>query len=229
MAKERRATPLSNDPQEIQKYAVKLGLDESSASFWEVFSLEESVVADFIPKPVYAIMFIYPIGKPTGALEQRNRCASEIPSPVPWYTKQTVSQTCGTIALLHSVMNNLNSVRVKKGSWFECFASKTASLSPEQRGEYIANDEALLSSHEAAAQESSVPNYEECDTHFVAFVKFEGRLWELDGRKFQPLCHGEIADLLPAVLKVVKEQFMPKIEEVDQCRISLCALAPAGA
>lgn len=83
-----------------------------------------------VPPGVLAVLCVFPI---TDASEQhrlqeaKTQAASVItprPSPfgpmsddccqVPdgvWYTKQTVSNACGTVALLHAVYNNLDRLR----------------------------------------------------------------------------------------------------------------------
>jgi hypothetical protein len=78
--------PLPNDPGELFAYAVKLGLGPSSAAFAEVFSFEEEGLS-CIPQPIFALMFLFPVGPPNGILEQRYKTVVDLPSPVPWFTQ----------------------------------------------------------------------------------------------------------------------------------------------
>jgi ubiquitin carboxyl-terminal hydrolase L3 len=86
----------------------------------------------------------------------------------------------------------------------------------------IYDDEELNAAHESSAQESTVPLPAHCTTHYTTFVELGGNLWELDGRKPQPICHGDVTDLLRSSLKVIQEDFMPNLD--DPLQISIVAL-----
>lgn len=78
----------------------------------------------------------------------------------------------------------------------------------------------------SSAGQSAIPgDDEEANLHFVAFVEMQGKLWELDGRKPGPVCHGECTDLLMGSVKVVKE-FMQR--DPEQLHFTAIALAPVG-
>lgn len=219
-SEEKRVTPLANDPESIQEYATSLGLDPRSMICAEVFSLDEEMAA-FVPHPVYSVIFLYPVGDEDGVIEKRYTEKVPLPEPTPWFTYQTVSNACGTIAVVHSIMNNLDKATITSGSWFENFISQSMEMSPEQRAELIYNDKELEQKHEEHAQASDVDIPDNVDTHYIAFVKLDGKLWELDGRKPQQICHGDCDDLLLNSLNVIKNDFMPHI--TDPLRISIAA------
>jgi ubiquitin carboxyl-terminal hydrolase L3 len=226
MSAPRRVIPLPNEPGELFRYAVKLGVDASSVAFAEVFSFEEEWLA-YVPQPIHSLMFLFPVGPPGGVIEQRHRAIAELPSPQPWFTKQTIANGCATIAVIHAVMNNAGVARLREGSWFAAFAARAAALTPDERAALIDDDAALDAAHAEAAAASTVPLPEHCTTHYATFVRVGGRLWELDGRKPQPICHGDAADLLRAALAVVRRDFVPHLE--DPMQISMVALVGAGA
>ena len=217
----KKVIPLSNDPEELLNYVSRLGLDPSSATFSDVFSLDPEM-ALLVPHPVYSVMLLYPIGPKDGYLEKRCKETVDLPSPHPWFTHQTVSNACGTIGVIHSIMNNLNHVKIKDDSWFTKFIQNTANMTPEQRAEAIYNDNDLFSIHDDAAQNSNVPIPDEVDTHFITFTEVGGKLWELDGRKPQPICHGEVKDLLLDTLALIQKEFLPHID--DPLKITMTAL-----
>jgi ubiquitin carboxyl-terminal hydrolase L3 len=127
------------------------------------------------------------------------------------------------MAVIHSILNNLDKIVLREGSWFAEFAAKTGSLSFDERAQLIYDDDQLYTSHEESAQESSVPFQEdECNMHFVTFVQVGQNLWELDGRKPQPICHGVVEDLLLSAMDVVKRDYLPHLE--GEMRISMVAL-----
>ena len=223
MTTERTVVPLPNTPSELCDYAVSLGAVKEDIHFAEVFSLDEEW-AEFVPRPAYAVLFIFPIGPADGVLEQRGKDPVELPNPQPWFTKQLMSNQCGTIAILHSIVNLVlqGVIHVRPDSWFAKFIEQTRDKTPDERGKAIYDDDALYETHQKSAQESDVPIPEDCDTHFAAFVKIGENLWELDGRKPQPIFHGKVDDVVLATLNVIKKDYMPHI--TDPLRISLCAI-----
>jgi ubiquitin carboxyl-terminal hydrolase L3 len=222
MSDRRNVAPFPNEPPDITKYAIKLGLDPTTAVFSEVFSFEEELTA-FVPHPVYSFIFLFPVGPSDGPLELRHQDVVPLPTPVPWFAKQFVGDGCGTLAVIHSVLNNITSIRVQPDSWFATFAARAASLSVDERSQLIYDEDFLYTTHDESAEESTVPVQEDqCDMHFVTFVEIGGNLWELDGRKPQPICHGAVQDLLLGGMGVVKRDYLPHLE--GEMRISMCAL-----
>jgi ubiquitin carboxyl-terminal hydrolase L3 len=218
----RRAVAFPNEPPDLTKYAASLGLDPTTAVFSEVFSFEEEL-AVFVPHPVHSFLFLFPVGPKGGPLDLRHTEVVPLPSPVPWFSKQFIDDGCATMAVIHSIMNNVSKITLREGSWFSELITRTAELSPDERGEIIHDDETLAEISTATAQESTVPFAEgPCDTHFATFVECGGNLWELDGRK-EPFCHGPIVrDLLLDGMGIVKRDYIPHLE--GEMRISMCAL-----
>lgn len=96
----------------------------------------------------------------------------QIISPNCYYMKQTVGNACGTIGLLHCVLNCRDHLSIQPDSFLDKFISSTLSMTPDERAEYLANDDEIEVTHEAAASEgqSSTSDNTEVDTHFVCFT-----------------------------------------------------------
>jgi len=78
----------------------------------------------------------------------------------------------------------------------------------------------------AQGQSTQVEIDEPVNTHFVAFVQVEGHLYELDGRKGQPINHGpSSAETLLQDAVVVVKQFMAR--DPEELRFTITALGPA--
>merc|ERR1712098_532858 len=125
--------------------------------------------------------------------EQEANITSQNDSSKLFYMKQTISNACGTVALIHSLANNLDSVKVAEGS-FSNFLAAAKDKTPAERAELLENDDAVCECHDAAAREGQTraPDRDESvDFHFVAFVQVDGDLYELDGRKSGPLKLGK--------------------------------------
>jgi len=63
-----------------------------------------------VPQPVKAVLMLFPITPATEAAkaeeEAQLRASGTAPTPEVWFTKQTISNACGTVAMLHAVANN---------------------------------------------------------------------------------------------------------------------------
>jgi ubiquitin carboxyl-terminal hydrolase L3 len=95
----------------------------------------------------------------------------QIISPKVYYMKQTVGNSCGTVGLIHTIFNCLDHLTVTPGSFVENFFSASRNMTPEERAEYLANDDQIEIAHKSAATEGiSEPIQVEVDTHFVCFT-----------------------------------------------------------
>ena len=217
-------TPLSNDPQSLSEYTETLGADPSTYEYAEVFSLDPEMLS-FLPPNPRSLLFLFPVGESDGYLEKRHKNDQPNVGPQPFFLKQFLGNACGTIAVIHSVLNNLETFKLKEGSWLANFYSKAKSMTPDERGDYLQNDESVQEIHQEAANDDTTPIREEDDgNHFIAFVPFNGKLWELDGRKPQPICHGELKDFLKQVTDIITNEFYTHIEDpMETSMVLLCA------
>ena len=102
-------------------------------------------------------------------------------SPQCYYMKQTVGNACGTVGLLHCVLNCRNHLMIQPESYLDKFVSKTLSMNPDERADYLANDDEIEVTHESAASEgqSSATDNTEVDTHFICFTYVYNRTYYL--------------------------------------------------
>ncbi|CEP03230.1 Ubiquitin carboxyl-terminal hydrolase [Plasmodiophora brassicae] len=218
--------PLESNPDAIVGYLQGLGLCADAFDCVDVYGTDPDLLA-MVPPGVLAVLCVFPI---TDASEQHRRQeaktqAASVPDGV-WYTKQTVSNACGTVALLHAVYNNLDRLRLQPGKFFDDFHRRTLRQSPDGRAESLAGDDSIKEAHhDAAAQgQSDLPDdLENVNLHFVTLTCIRGRLYELDGRKKGPIDHGPTSReaLLHDAVAVVK-QFMGR--DPDSVRFSMVAI-----
>lgn len=86
-----------------------LGLSDS-LTFHDVYSLDDPSLLAFIPRPVYALLLVFPVSK----AYESSRLAEDEPLPVYegsgpdeevlWF-KQTIRNACGMMGLLHIACN----------------------------------------------------------------------------------------------------------------------------
>eukprot|EP00658_Telonema_sp_P-2_P067173 TRINITY_DN5610_c0_g1_i2.p1 TRINITY_DN5610_c0_g1~~TRINITY_DN5610_c0_g1_i2.p1 ORF type:complete len:191 (-),score=49.01 TRINITY_DN5610_c0_g1_i2:141-713(-) len=118
-----------------------------------------------------------------------------------WYTHQTVSNACGTIALVHAAVNavaqgtmGLEDVGGADGVWLRDLIKATADMTPADRARYIEESDSLENLHGSAANQGQSHQEDinaEINLHFVTFVCHRGQLWELDGRAPGPILRSE--------------------------------------
>ena len=188
--------PLEANPDVMNAFARALGLSPSYA-FHDVYGFDDDVL-DFVPKPCAAVLVLYPITPATEAV--RGAVDSDTPDvPVPrelWYAKQTVSNACGTMGIIHAAMNARATV-VEEDNYFTSLRARCEGLDADARASVIENDDALEVAHVGASTEgqSEVPDIDaNIDLHFVTLADVNGGLWELDGRKPGPVYHGPTSD-----------------------------------
>ena len=130
---------------------------------------------DMIPQPVLGVLMLFPIKEASelASKEQAERIKQQgqIISPKVYFMKQTVGNACGTVGLLQTIINAKENLSIQKDSYIEKFLNKTASMTSDERAEYLSNDDEIEATHESAATlGQSEQIHEEVNTHFVCFT-----------------------------------------------------------
>lgn len=87
----------------------KLGLSPTLA-FHDVYSLDDPALLAFVPRPVQALLLVFPVSKTyEKAREEEDASLADYSGSGPseeviWF-KQTIRNACGMMGLLHSVCN----------------------------------------------------------------------------------------------------------------------------
>ncbi|ELU44610.1 ubiquitin carboxyl-terminal hydrolase, family 1 domain-containing protein [Rhizoctonia solani AG-1 IA] len=227
--------PLESNPE--VSWSGKLGLTTKLFGFSDVYGLDPELLA-MVPSPSKAVVLLFPI---TDATEQKRkdddeRLAKEAQpdiDPTLIYIKQTVriSNACGTIGLLHAILNS--DIVLTPGSPLAQFIDLCKGRTPEERGKLLEETTLFAKAHIDAATsgQSAVPAPDRLDTdlHFTCFViapspeTKEKRLIELDGRRAGPIDHGpsEQDKLLEDVAKIVKERYISVSSSINFSMLSL--------
>ncbi|XP_011690620.1 PREDICTED: ubiquitin carboxyl-terminal hydrolase isozyme L3 [Wasmannia auropunctata] len=217
--------PLESNPEVMTKFLHKLGVPKKW-SILDVYGFESDLLA-FVPRPVLAVILLYPTK--TEKTEEDKAEVKDNKTDVPdsvYHMKQSISNACGTIALLHSVANNLDAIQLEDG-FLKKFLDETKGLSYLERGERLDKAQGIIDTHMESAQEgqTEAPAEDaEVYHHFVAFVHKNGSLYELDGRKPAPINHGSTTSetLLDDAARVCKE-YMER--DPNEVRFTVVALA----
>lgn len=190
-----------NNPDVMNQLATKLGLS-SELQFYDVYSLDDPELLVHIPRPALALLVIIPL---TQAWDRSRKAedANKEPytdsgpdEPVIWF-KQTIGHACGSIGLLHSLINGPAVDFIKRDSDLAAIRSRAIPLNMAKRAEMLYNSEPFELAHksvEQAGDSYADPTGERIGGHFVSFVKSGGKLWELEGSRKGPLERGGLAD-----------------------------------
>lgn len=201
VASEDLPSAAENHPDVMNQLATKLGLS-SELQFYDVFSLDEPELFANVPRPALALLVIIPL---TAAWDRSRKAedagkdlytGSGPEEPVIWF-KQTIGHACGSIGLLHSVVNGPAADFIKPDSDLAAIRSLAIPLDMTKRADLLYNSEPFELAHKSvqlAGDSAADPTGEKEGGHFVSFVKSGGKLWELEGSRIGPLERGSLAD-----------------------------------
>jgi ubiquitin carboxyl-terminal hydrolase L3 len=125
--------PLLSDPSILNAHIDEIGFDTSLYKLTDILSPEPWAIMAMIPQPVAAVIMLYPLMMDV-QLEHHGRENISPESDGVWFIKECIENACGTIALLHALMNLpvlLRAVAIQPDSWLHSFSHKyPLSLSP---------------------------------------------------------------------------------------------------
>ncbi|ORZ32977.1 hypothetical protein BCR44DRAFT_35099, partial [Catenaria anguillulae PL171] len=237
--------PLEANPEVLNAFTAKLGV--IGYSWVDVYGLDPELLA-MVPSGAIAIVLLFPVTpkyEEYRAQEHARLFASTSTPATPaaaaagMYIPQTIGNACGTMAVLHAVLNNTHKPGVlMHGSLLHTLHTDLGALAvPADRAAYLDKGKGHMLVGEAHGEvavmgQSATPDAEDdVDLHFVAFVAKgdDEAVVEFDGRKAGPVVH-EAKGLRPVsehlldnVVHVVKE-FMAR--DPENIQFTLMALVP---
>ncbi|XP_008553745.1 ubiquitin carboxyl-terminal hydrolase [Microplitis demolitor] len=222
--------PLESNPDVMTKFIHQIGVP-SKWALHDVYGLDPELLA-MVPKPALALILLYPESEKAQAyaaeLEAKIKEEGREPPENVFHMQQCVPNACGTVALIHAILNNLDQIELEDGI-LKNFLEEAKDLSFVERGKLLMNTASeIIDAHEQLAQEGQTPAPQENAPvyhHFVAFIEKDGSLYELDGRKSIPINHGPTTKdtLLENAAKVCGEYMARDPEEVRFTMIALVA------
>lgn len=215
----------------MNQYAAQLGLS-GDYQFYDVYGTDPDLLA-MVPSGTIAVLLLFPCSDASNEHRQQEQArieaSGEIIDPAVYFCKQTVGNACGTIAIIHALMNNRSKLQLDEDKFLAKFLSETAGMSPEERADALNDNDDIEVEHQAVAEQGDSKiqeDIEDVNLHFIAFVHANGALYELDGTKSAPINHGPSSEatLLNDAVAVVR-QFMER--DPENLRFNMVALAPA--
>lgn len=111
--------------------------------------------------------------------------------------KQTIGHACGLMALLHVVFNLEGGRYVRPDTAIDALRQQAILLGPTERAKLLYDSGFIEEAHMDAASRgsSNVPSPRDDNRHhFLAFVKKDRKVWELNGGMNGPLLRGELGE-----------------------------------
>lgn len=222
--------PLESNPEVMNAYIGKMGVDTSKYAFHDVFSTEEWALS-MVPRPVLGVVMLFPIKESTRILDEQENARIESEgqtvSPEIYFMKQTIGNACGTVGILHTLANSRASLELREDCYVSNLLRETATMTPAERADYLEADEAIEEAHVEAAQAGQSGQEDDVNTHFICLTQVDGCLYELDGRKNFPVNHGPSSPdtLLEDACSVVKKFMERDPGELKFTIVALCKTA----
>lgn len=229
-----------NNPEVLSQLAQRYGAS-SKLGFHDVYSVDDAEMLAFIPRPAYALIVIVPEEAYYAARAEEVASmpvydGSGPDEPVFWF-KQTIGNTCGTMALLHGLCNSGAKQYLQPDSLFGNLLEKAIPLKPEPRAQLLYDSAELEEAHSVVAQTGQTaapPAEEENKLHFICFAKAtDGHLWELNGDMKGPVDRGALSEsedaLSEKALDLGIRTFLNKAKSsgIGNIRFSIVAMAPS--
>jgi len=215
---------LESNPSVLTEYAHKMGVSKSWG-FSDVVGLDDDALK-MVPTPCVGIIFLYPFSQ----VEMRkkslgNSRGSKVDGV--WYMSQVIGNACGAVALMHTVMNCMDTIS-KDSKFLKDFRSNSSKADSQQRGKLFGT--AFRDLHTEVSgrgqTEAPAPNAD-LDFHFVSLVAVGGELYELDGNNDGPIALGPVGDEDDSFLtKAIDHLKSAYIAPFPDSHFSMMALGP---
>jgi ubiquitin carboxyl-terminal hydrolase L3 len=231
---------LENNPQVMNHLAYALGLSKSLA-WHDIYSLADPELLAFIPRPAFALLVIIPL-TPTWHEERIAEDKDKVEydgageeEPTIWF-KQTIGDACGSIGLVHALLNSDASKYIAPDSTLDQIRKDALPKKMMERAKVLEDSEAFEKAHAEAALlgDTKAPTKgakEHSGQHFVAFVKGkDGHLWELEGDRKGPLDRGLLKEDEDVLSEAALEKGLGRLMRIESekggdLRFSAIALA----
>ncbi|CAF3322445.1 unnamed protein product [Rotaria socialis] len=168
------------------------GFGANGVQVEEIFSLDDDSLQQM--KPCHGLIFLFK-WQQTDSSNQNLVKDSRLENI--FFARQVITNACATQAIV-SVLLNSNHEDLKLGPTLSEFKEFTQGFDPQMRGLALSNSDKIRYVHNSFARQqlfefdSRDEKKDEDAFHFIAYVPFNGRVYELDGLQEAPIDHGII-------------------------------------
>jgi ubiquitin carboxyl-terminal hydrolase L5 len=194
----------------------------------ELWTLDDESLAQLGPLFGLIFLFKWMPGQDTSLGERTPLTPDQTPSEL-FFAQQVTTNACATQAILSVV---LNAPDVDLGDTLGAFKSFTTSFPPDLKGEAIGASTELQQAHNAFARKDAflhegkqmaAATGNEDVFHFVAYLPFGGKVYELDGLQSGPIVIGD-ADGDTPWYSVARTAIQQRMNASPEIKFNLMAL-----
>ena len=216
-------TTIESDPGVFSELIENIGVKNTGVE--EIWSLD--MVTPDLKAATHGLVYLF-----KWRAESENRTIVDTPEGL-FFAKQVVQNACATQAIL-SILMNTGSLQTQGelGEALGEFKSFSAGLDAESLGYAIGQHDLIRNCHNAFArpdpfvmdpeEKKNLLGKSEDVYHFVAYIPFQGMVYELDGLKPGPILLGDAGDDWWNVAKPAIEARMASYEDITSCLLSVC-------
>lgn len=187
---------IESDPGLFTELLDKIGV--KGVQVEELYGLDKDLLVQF--GKVHGLVFLFKW--------QADNTLQPVQHEIPnlFFARQKIQNACATQAILNIIMN----AEIDVGDELRFFKEFTQQMQPDDIGWTIGNSDTIRSVHNSFSRPEvftmeRTSDEEEDAFHFVAYIPFNGRLYELDGLQPAPIDHGAIgADWLDDAVRVLQ-------------------------
>jgi ubiquitin carboxyl-terminal hydrolase L3 len=153
---------IESNPEVLNEFAQKLGLDVAKYSFHDVWvcaddftrshvqGLDDDLLA-CLPQPVVTMILLFPSKCKVKFDESKRGDDSNL-----FFLRQVhaLDDACGTIAMVHSISNNVDLVGLGEGA-LKSYVDTVKDKSAEERGQALADNQAIHDFHHSFCKQGN--------------------------------------------------------------------------
>ncbi|GAM22103.1 hypothetical protein SAMD00019534_052780 [Acytostelium subglobosum LB1] len=193
---------IESDPGVFTELIQQIGVKDVQVE--ELYTLDSS---EFLKlKPIFGLIFLFKWTKDDDTRQP-------VENDSLFFANQVIHNACATQAILSILMNSKD---IDVGEELNNFKQFTTGFSYTMKGEAIGDMKVLRENHNSFSRPEpfifgSKPAKKDDDVfHFISYIPFEGKIYELDGLKRGPICLGECTD----------DDWLEKVSPIIQERIN---------
>lgn len=184
----------------------------------EIYSLEDRSLYEDV-EPIHGLIFLFRFDSELYQKDQRPTIpSSSIPNV--FYSKQIVNNACATQAILHILLNLPANIPI--GGMLSNFKELVMPMDSTSRGEQIGQNNGIRNIHNSFCasdplllldRDTDDDNEKDGNAyHFISYIPIEGKIYELDGLRGDPIVVGEYNNN-SSWIEVVKSEVKRRMEE----------------
>ncbi|KRX04035.1 hypothetical protein PPERSA_12482 [Pseudocohnilembus persalinus] len=197
------------------------GIGVKNCQVEEIYSLQDEHLLNDLGE-IFGLIFLFKWVK-----QEPRKCLSFYDQDL-FFCNQVIQNACATQALLSVLLNN---EKIQTGSELQYFKQETKDFDPQLRGEALSNQELIRTVHNSFQKPEPFDFYQDPNDkqkgdayHFISYVPFKGKVYELDGLQKGPILIGDIKEGQNWI-DIAKEEINGRIKKYSEQEVMFNLMA----